>query len=46
MSFYCAASGALLCFVCAGISAKAEASNLRSRVKRRVEEGERLVCIP
>uniref|UniRef100_A0A1B0G0P2 Lipoma HMGIC fusion partner-like 2 protein n=1 Tax=Glossina morsitans morsitans TaxID=37546 RepID=A0A1B0G0P2_GLOMM len=46
ISFYCAATGILLCFMCAGISIKAESSNMRSHVKRRVEEGERLVCIP
>ncbi|XP_065367416.1 LHFPL tetraspan subfamily member 2a protein isoform X2 [Calliphora vicina] len=46
ISFYCAVAGAVLCFLCAGISLKAESSNMRSRVKRRVEEGDRLVCIP
>ncbi|KNC31146.1 hypothetical protein FF38_13934, partial [Lucilia cuprina] len=46
MSFYCAVAGVLLCFLCAGISLKAESSNMRSRVKRRVEGGDRLVCIP
>ncbi|CAD7014967.1 LHFPL tetraspan subfamily member 2a protein [Ceratitis capitata] len=46
ISFYCAVAAALLCFICAGISLKAESSNMRMRVKRRVEEGNRLVCIP
>lgn len=46
ISFYCAVAGVLLCFICAGISLKAESSNMRSRVKRRVEEGDRLVCVP
>lgn len=46
ISFYCAVIGSLLCFVCAGISLKAESSNMRTRVRRRVEEGDRLVCIP
>ncbi|XP_037947450.1 LHFPL tetraspan subfamily member 2a protein-like [Teleopsis dalmanni] len=46
ISFYCAVSGVILAFICAGISLKAENSNMRSRVKRRVEGGERLVCIP
>ncbi|XP_075165135.1 LHFPL tetraspan subfamily member 2a protein [Haematobia irritans] len=46
ISFYSAIAGVVLCFVCAGISLKAESSNMRSRVKRRVEEGDRLVCIP
>ncbi|XP_067631175.1 LHFPL tetraspan subfamily member 2a protein [Eurosta solidaginis] len=46
ISFYCAVAAALLCFICAGISLKAESSNMRTRVKRRVEEGNRLVCIP
>ncbi|XP_039953714.1 LHFPL tetraspan subfamily member 2a protein [Bactrocera neohumeralis] len=46
ISFYCAVAAAVLCFICAGISLKAESSNMRMRVKRRVEEGNRLVCIP
>ncbi|XP_017484491.1 PREDICTED: lipoma HMGIC fusion partner-like 2 protein [Rhagoletis zephyria] len=46
ISFYCAVAAAVLCFICAGISLKAESSNMRTRVKRRVEEGNRLVCIP
>ncbi|XP_011205428.1 LHFPL tetraspan subfamily member 2a protein [Bactrocera dorsalis] len=46
ISFYCAVAAAALCFICAGISLKAESSNMRMRVKRRVEEGNRLVCIP
>lgn len=45
-SFYCAICGSILCFLCAGISLKAESSNLRSKVKRRIEDGERLVCVP
>lgn len=35
-----------LSFCCAFLSLKAESSNLRSRVRRRVEHGEKLVCIP
>ncbi|XP_073812857.1 LHFPL tetraspan subfamily member 2a protein [Musca autumnalis] len=46
ISFYSAIGGVILCFVCAGISLKAESSNMRTRVKRRVEGGDRLVCIP
>ncbi|XP_055374568.1 LHFPL tetraspan subfamily member 2a protein [Condylostylus longicornis] len=45
-SFYSAIFGIILCFICAGISLKAEASNMRAHVKRRVEEGDRLVCVP
>ncbi|XP_061400736.1 LHFPL tetraspan subfamily member 2a protein [Musca vetustissima] len=46
ISFYSAIAGVILCFICAGISLKAESSNMRTRVKRRVEGGDRLVCIP
>ncbi|XP_011189948.1 LHFPL tetraspan subfamily member 2a protein isoform X1 [Zeugodacus cucurbitae] len=46
ISLYCAVAAAVFCFICAGISLKAESSNMRMRVKRRVEEGNRLVCIP
>ncbi|KAM7345885.1 LHFPL tetraspan subfamily member 2a protein isoform 1-T4 [Cochliomyia hominivorax] len=46
ISFYCATVGLVLCFVCAGISLKAESSNMRPRVMRRVEEGDHLICIP
>lgn len=35
-----------LSFCCAFLSLKAESSNLRSRVRRRVEQGEKLVCVP
>lgn len=45
-AFYSAIAGVVLCFLCAGISMKAESSNMRSKVKRRVEDGERLVCVP
>lgn len=45
-AFYSAVAGVVLCFLCAGISMKAESSNMRSKVKRRVEDGERLVCVP
>lgn len=41
-----AIAAVLLSFCCAFLSLKAEASNLRSRVRRRVEHGEKLVCIP
>lgn len=43
---YAAVAGIILCFICAGISLKAETSNMRMRVKRRIESGERLVCVP
>ncbi|KAH8283430.1 hypothetical protein KR018_001674 [Drosophila ironensis] len=46
VSFYCGVIGVLLTFVAAGISLKAESSNMRSRVRRRVEAGSKLVCIP
>lgn len=42
---YCAVVGIVLCFVCAGISLKAENSNMHNNVKRRIESGERLVCV-
>ncbi|KAG4073718.1 hypothetical protein HA402_000942 [Bradysia odoriphaga] len=45
-SLYCAVVGIVLCFICAGISLKAETSNMHSNVKRRIESGERLVCVP
>ncbi|XP_030373143.1 LHFPL tetraspan subfamily member 2a protein [Scaptodrosophila lebanonensis] len=45
-SMYCASAGALLTFVAAALSVWAESSNLRTRVRRRVEEGNMLVCIP
>lgn len=45
-SLYCAVVGIILCFICAGISLKAETSNMHSNVKRRIESGERLVCVP
>ncbi|KAJ6643200.1 LHFPL tetraspan subfamily member 2 protein [Pseudolycoriella hygida] len=45
-SLYCAIAGIVLCFICAGISLKAEKSNMRLNVKRRIESGERIVCIP
>lgn len=41
-----AIAAVLLSFCCAFLSLKAEASNLRSRVRRRVEHGEKLVCLP
>ncbi|XP_034653727.1 LHFPL tetraspan subfamily member 2 protein [Drosophila subobscura] len=46
ISFYCGVIGILLTFAAAGISLKAESSNMRTRVRRRVEEGSKLVCIP
>lgn len=45
-ALYCAVVSVLLCFLCGAISLKAESGNLSSRVKRRVEGGERLVCVP
>ncbi|XP_017120231.1 LHFPL tetraspan subfamily member 2 protein [Drosophila elegans] len=46
ISFYCGVIGVLLTFAAAGISLKAESSNMRTRVCRRVEAGSKLVCIP
>ncbi|XP_030558330.1 LHFPL tetraspan subfamily member 2a protein [Drosophila novamexicana] len=46
ISFYCGLVGILLTFAAAGISLKAESSNMRTRVRRRVESGSKLVCIP
>ncbi|KAH8415959.1 hypothetical protein KR222_005302 [Zaprionus bogoriensis] len=46
ISFYCGLLGLLLAFAAAGISLKAESSNMRTRVRRRVESGSKLVCIP
>ncbi|KAH8309181.1 hypothetical protein KR059_006632 [Drosophila kikkawai] len=46
ISFYCAVIGVVLTFAAAGLSLKAESSNMRSRVRRSVESGSKLVCIP
>ncbi|ALC42362.1 CG3770 [Drosophila busckii] len=46
ISFYCGLAGLLLTFAAAGISLKAESSNMRTRVRRLVEGGSKLVCIP
>ncbi|KAL7737585.1 hypothetical protein ACLKA6_007699 [Drosophila palustris] len=46
ISFYCGMLSILLTFAAAGISLKAESSNMRTRVRRRVEAGSKLVCIP
>ncbi|XP_017070428.1 LHFPL tetraspan subfamily member 2a protein [Drosophila eugracilis] len=46
VSVYCGIIGVLLAFCAAGISLKAEASNMRSRVRRCVETGRKFVCIP
>ncbi|XP_016928670.1 LHFPL tetraspan subfamily member 2 protein [Drosophila suzukii] len=46
ISFYCGGIGIVLTFAAAGISLKAETSNMRSHVRRRVETGSKLVCIP
>ncbi|XP_032590610.1 LHFPL tetraspan subfamily member 2a protein isoform X2 [Drosophila grimshawi] len=46
ISFYCGLAAILLTFAAAGISLKAESSNMRSRVRRRVESGSKLICIP
>lgn len=35
-----------LSFCCSMCSLKAEASNLNSRIRRRIEQGEKLVCVP
>lgn len=43
---YCAAGAVLFAFVSAACSKLAESSNMRSRIKRRIESGERLVCVP
>lgn len=45
-AFYSAVAGTLISFICAGISLCAEKSNMNPRVKRRIEEGEKLVCVP
>ncbi|EDW72415.1 uncharacterized protein Dwil_GK20913 [Drosophila willistoni] len=46
MSFYCGLIGVVLTFAAAGLSLTAESANMRQRVRRRVEEGSKLVCIP
>lgn len=45
-ALYSAIAGVLLCFLCGSISLKAESANMRSKVRRRVEEGDLLVCVP
>lgn len=46
LSTFSAILAVILSYSCAFLSLKAERSNLRSRVRRRVEHGEKLVCIP
>lgn len=46
LAMFSAMLSVLLSFCCAFLSLKAESSNLRSRVRRRVEQGEKLVCVP
>lgn len=46
LAAYSAAGAVLLAFLSAAISMIAESSNMRSRIKRRIESGERLVCVP
>lgn len=41
-----AVGAVFLCFCCAFVSLKAESSNMRSRVRRRIEHGDSLVCLP
>lgn len=45
-SLYCAILSVILGFLCASISLKAESANMNSNVKRRIESGERLLCVP
>lgn len=45
-AMYSGIGAVVLSFCCAFTSLKAEKSNLRSHVRRRVEQGEKLVCIP
>lgn len=44
-SMYCAIAGVLLCFVCGFLSNKAESASRSFNIKRRIENGERIVCI-
>lgn len=46
LAMYSAILSVFLCFFCAYLSLLAESGNLRSVVKRRVEQGEKLVCVP
>lgn len=46
VGIYSAAISVVLAFLCALISLKAESDNMRTGVKRRIEGGERLVCVP
>lgn len=41
----CAAIGVILGFICAAMSIKAESGNMNINVKRRIEAGERLLCV-
>lgn len=45
-AMYAAIVAIILTFFCAFTSLEAEKGNLRSRVRRRVEHGEKLVCLP
>lgn len=45
-AFYCAIISVVLGFVCASISIKAESGNMNANVIRRIERGEKLLCVP
>lgn len=45
-AYWMAIAGTVMSFICAGISLTAERANMSPRVKRRIEEGEKLVCVP
>lgn len=44
-SLYCAIISVVLGFICASMSIKAESGNMNINVKRRIEAGERLLCV-
>lgn len=44
--FYCAIISVFLAFACASLSVRAEANNHQTKIIRRVEAGERLICVP
>ncbi|XP_031641047.1 LHFPL tetraspan subfamily member 2 protein [Contarinia nasturtii] len=44
-SLYCAIISVIFGFVCASMSIKAESANMNINVKRRIEAGERLLCV-
>ncbi|XP_055320866.1 LHFPL tetraspan subfamily member 2 protein [Sitodiplosis mosellana] len=44
-ALYCAIISVILGFICASMSLKAESANMNINVKRRIEAGERLLCV-